>query len=480
MAFTKAPAQSTYSTKPVTFPTKFDNRAGSVSKDIDLLNVFFDRSPNKEEVRAFKRAGLIPYLTVPGTGVRGIYYWEDYNKLVIASGNSIYIYDSNSNALLATLSAVFSTTTGEVGFTEFLYDNNTVVVIATDGTTLGQISSTNVWTATADPDLPTPHLTQPIFLDGYLFLVKVGTADIYNSDLNNPLAYTPGNVISCEMFPDSVLRFAKLNNYLLAFGSASIEYFWDAGNASGSPLQRNDTPVKLVGYLGGFAQNANKIYFVGSSATSTPDVYILEDFKIEPCGDETVRRYLESLTTAQNTNFGNIVSFLGHDFYIMNVSNLTFSMDLKTKDWARFAYKQLNNFSVEYAISIKSNTTYTTAIFITGDTRLLKFSPTAYQDDSVNYTCRWVSTNETYDTMNRKACSKIIVRADRVPGNLMVSVSDDDYQTFSTARAIYLDADQPNATQWGQFRRRAHKFEFTENQPLRVYGIDLDLNMGQN
>ena len=481
MPFTKTPSNDTYSTKGVSFPTELDNRTGNVDKDIDLLNCFFDTSPDKGAVRAFKRAGLLPYLSIGSTNVRGVYYWEDMSRIIVAVGNGLQIYNSDNSGILATISGIFGTTTGEVGFTEFLYDTNTVKVVITDGTTLGTLDFALTWTAGTDPDMPVPHLPQPLFLDGYLFLVKSGTADIYNSNLNDPLMYTAGDFISCEMFPDTVLRFAKLNNYLVAMGSASIEYFWDAANDTGSPLQRNDTPVKLVGYLGGFAQSGNRIFFVGSTSTSTPEVYVLEDFKIDSVSDETVRRYLASLTTGIITNYGNIVSFMGHDFYTMNVGSLTYALDLKAKKWGRFAYQQNGNFACECAVSIKSNTTYTSAVFMNGTTQLLKFSDSTYQDNGVTFTTRFVSTNDDYDTYNRKFCSKLVIKADRtsVDSNISVSVSDDDYQTWSTARIVNLNQQLPSLDRMGYFRKRAHKFEFTDNQPLRVYGIDLNINMGQ-
>ena len=82
-----------------------------------------------------------------------------------------------------TLSNPFSTTSGIVGFCLFLYDDNTSAVIATDGTTLIKIDSSNVVTTCVDADMPV-HIPNPIFLDGYLFVAKADSADIYNSNLN--------------------------------------------------------------------------------------------------------------------------------------------------------------------------------------------------------------------------------------------------------------------------------------------------------
>ena len=73
--------------------------------------------------------------------------------------------------------------------------------------------------------------------NGYTFVVKVGSADIYNSNNDNPMAWTAGDYISTEMLPDTVIRIGKLNNYLIAFGSASIEYFWDARTSQQLPAK---------------------------------------------------------------------------------------------------------------------------------------------------------------------------------------------------------------------------------------------------
>jgi len=480
MAFTKAPENSTYTTKKTQFQDSFDNRNGNITKDIDLLNVFFEINDRKER-RCFKREGLLPYITLVSSNVRGTYYWEDVSRVLVATDNDVTIYNSDTGAVVATLSNIFGTTSGVVGFSEFLYDSNEVKVVITDGTTLGTVDVSNTWVVGSDPDMPVPHLPDPLFLDGYLFLVKAGTADIYNSALNDPLAYTAGEFISCEMFPDTVLKFAKLNNYLVAFGSGSIEYFWDAGNASGSPLQRNDTPVKLVGYLGGYAQSGNKIYFVGNTNTATPEIYVLEDFKIEAVGEETVRRYLESLTTELSSILGNVTSLMGHDFYVMNVGTLTYIMDLKTKKWSRWAYKQNSNFPLATSISVKSNTTYTSAVFFTGDTQLLKFSPTIYQDNGVNFTARVITEKQMYDTYNQKVMHRVVVVGDRpdVNANILLSWSDDDYKTFNTPRTINLNQVMPSTHRLGNFRRRAFKLEFTENAPMRLDGLEVDLNLGQ-
>lgn len=484
MAFNKAPTVSTYQTKPIQLVNEFDNRDGGVTKDLDFQNCFFEIQGSKltgeKKIHVIRREGLSNYIHLISTNVRGVYYWEDENKILVATDNDITIYNSDTTTLLYTLSNIFSTSSGDVGFSEFLYDDNTVKIVSTDGTTLGTITNAGVWAASVSPDIPTPHLPQPVFLDGYLFIVKNGTADIYNSNLNDPLLYTAGDFISCEMFPDTILKVAKLNNYILAFGSASIEYFWDAANLTGSPLQRNDTPVKLVGYLGGFAQSGNQIYFVGSTSTATPDIYVIEDFKITPVSNETTRRYLESLSSNLSTINGNIVSFSGHEFYVMAIGSNTYVLDLKLGSWYRWSFQQQDPFSLEQAISVKSNTTYTSTIYITGQSYLFKFTPTSNTDISVIPTTTIITNRQLFDTYNQKSMNRLIIHGDRpeMDAYIGVSWSDDDYKTWSSVRQINLNQEIPCDYRLGKFRRRAFKLTFTEDSTLRLEGMEAEINIG--
>lgn len=481
MAFTKTPQNDTYQTKPFPLFQALDKRSNSTAYDADYLNCFFEVQQNKQlkdgTAHITKRAGTTTFGdTLPSANVRGVYYWEDQTKIYVAVDNDIVILHASTGATITTLSNVFSTSSGKVGFTEFYYDDTSVKVVVTDGTTLATIDSANTFAASADGDLPAPHIPTPIFLDGYLFLAEADSADIYNSDLNDPLAWTPGNFLSAEMFPDVIVDIAKLNNYLIALGSASIEYFWDAGNASGSPLQRNDTPVKLTGYIGGFAQTGNSIYFVGNNTTGTPCVFRLEDFKMEEVSDPTVRKFLEVPTNLPI--YGAVVSFLGHDFYVLTLSDTSYAMDIKTGLWTRFAHGQETDFPVIFFV--RTNTTDSNAIlYMVERNTLHKFEPTVYQDAGTNFTMQIVTDKEYFESYRNKWMSRLSVWADRVDGDLAVSWTDNDYQTFTTPVNIPLDQDLPSIHRLGRFRRRALKLAFTENLPLRIEAVEVDYNLGQ-
>lgn len=485
MAFSKQPEVNTYQNKEIPLIAQSFGRGSSPSIDVEYLNCFPEYVKSKltqtQDLRLRKRSGSASLVSLVNSITRGIHYWEDQSKLYVAQLGNIYIYNVPAFTLATTLNNVYpTTTTGDVGFTEFLYDDGTVKLVTTDGTTLSTIDSANVVVASSDPDIPTPHIPNPIYLDGYLFLLKTNTADLYNSALNDPLAYTTGDFISSEMFPDRVTKVMKLNNYILVFGSDSIEYYWDAANETGSPLQRNDTPVKLMGLVGGIAQIGNRIYFVGDSNHSEVNVYVLEDFKVNPVGDEYIRRFLTARSSF--SIYSNIVSVDGHDFYVMYIDGYTYALELETNIWHRWSFSGQNYFDIQFTQNCRTATSYTPVFIRVGVGTLYKFDSTLYQDVGATITVSWTTDNQNFESMSNKFMSQLTVDADRTSGSNPLSVqwSDDDYQTFSNAVSIELNQELPRAYRLGRFRRRAFKFTHTANQPLRVRKIDADLNLGTN
>ena len=486
MPYSKTPQQSTYQTKTIDFLASQYNRGVVPTTDIDFLNVYLelrqDKSLGENDYEWVKRPGSTSYIPSVGTSPRGHYYNADFKKYYYVVADTLYVWNVATNTLSTSIAAFFGTSSGDVGFTEYLYDNGTQVVVLTDGTTLKQIDSANVVTTCVDPDLPVPHQPYPIFLDGYLFVLKTGTGDLYNSDLNNPMQWTAGAFISCEILPDQAIRPIKLNNYIAVFGTNSIEYFWDAGNSTGTPLQRNDTPVKFNGYLGGYAQWGNKVYFVGNNVEGQPSVFSLEDLKMDEVAGATLTRYLANLTQTYSTYRGSIVCTAGHVFYVLNAGSYTFVGDLTTKQWFRWAYQQNSGMALSGAVNIKTADTYRCLFYRDVDSTIYQFSPLVYQDMGVNYTCQLVTENEQFDTYNQKTMSRLTLWADKPTSSAtaLISWSDDDYQTFSSPVPLELYQERPSINRLGRFRKRAFKLSFTQNQPMRFRGIEVNINMGQN
>ncbi len=478
--------RGSYQTHRVQFLREITSRTDNTSlKDEDFLNCVFEPVKNRalDDNRHFimKRAGSTQLLpSVTAAEVRGMHFWDDEDKLLYCVNDDIYIYDFDT-LTTTTLTNLFSTTSGIVGFGEYLYDSGVAVMIATDGNRLYKIDNTNVATECVDADMPVPHIPSPVFLDGYLFLAKANSADVYNSDLNDPMAWTPGNFISAEMRADLVVNIAILNNYLVVFGSDSIEYFWDAANASGSPLQRNDTPIKINRYIGGYTQYGNDIYYIGEADAGQPEMFRLRDFKIDSMSSNTVTRYLNTVSDSTSTWKAAVLSLQGHAIYILNAGNTTYVCDLESKFWCRWAFQQQSGFPVVCAVRVTTPTIRKACFALEGnDSTLYVMDDTLYRDNGTNFTYRIVTEAADFGTLNRKFMSRFSLIGDRTTSDSYVSVSwsDDDYQTYSTPVSLNMNQDLPCVYRLGQFRQRIFKLEYIDNYPFRLQRYEVDINRG--
>jgi hypothetical protein len=489
VAFSKQPDIATYKTQMIPLVREYNSRSTGISKDVDFQNVVFEHTKNrasKEDYVDIKtRPGIAAFsATLQSTVVRGFYYWKAQGAFYVWVDNDIKIINESTGAISATVSNVLSTSTGDVGVTEFLYDSGAVKLVFTDGVDICTIDSANTVVTSADADRPTPLLPTIVFLDGYLFCVDSQTQDIINSNLNDPLAFTAGDFISAEMVPDTMLGIAKLNNYLIAFGVNSIEYFWDAANATGSPLQRNDTPVKFNGLLNdnSIAVHGNKLYFSGVQREGSPGVYVLEDFKIKELGDDSLRRQL--LANATFASFAAaIVSTLGHDYYVLSAGVYTYAIDLDQPElWTRWAGAGLTNLSILFASNTIAASTYKTVIYIVGDQVLKQLDNTITTDMGTSYTMTIVTGMDNFDSYNQKVINRLTVVGDRPTADTTLSISwtDNDYQSYQTAQTVNLNQELPCIYQCGPFRRRAHKITCSPTVPFRLRGLEVDINLGNS
>jgi len=490
LPYTKTPTMDTYSSDRVQLFREVAQRdGGQLGKDEDYLNVFMEtvKQSKAGDQRHFlmKRCGTSQVVaSVASSDVRGMHYWADQGKLYYCVGRNVYVYNVNTDVSV-TLSNVFVSSTGEVGFTEFLYIDGTTKIVATDGTAVTgivTIDSANTVVTSSDADLPA-HLPYPIFLDGYLFICKSNSADLYNSDQDDPLAWTAGTFISAEMEPDLVVRVAKLNNYIIVFGKESIEYFWDAANAApDSPLQRNDTPVKVNSYLTGFSIYGNSVYFIGQDMNGQPDVFVLKDFKIESIGTPSISRYLNVAGDTISSWQGSIVSIQGHTFYVINAgSSKTWVIDVDTSLITRWAFKTNTTFDIRKTSSVTSSSQSRSFFALDdGTSTIYRFNESAYQDDGVNYTVVITTEASDFGTLNRKSMGRASLICDRpeVDSSVTLYWSDDDYRSFSSGVSINLNQDLPSANRLGNFRQRIFKITYTDSYPLRIQDLEVDINKG--
>lgn len=470
---------ATYHTDRVPLVGNPEQRSGGSTKDQQFVNFYptLIESPvsGSKSYRLEQRPGLVYNLsTAAGVG-RGTYYYNGSIFSVI--DNQLY---RNGSAI-----QTLATSTGTVGFQEFAGTLKYLIVL--DGTSGWAISTTNVVTQITDADFPSPHVVQSAYMDGYLFVASANTDDIYNCDLEDVFTWTVGNFITAETFPDTISALCRQNNYVVALGTQTIEYFYDTGTFPGTPLARNASALHQIGIAAAstLVQSEEQVIFVGQTAEGGRTVWLMNGFNPVEIGIEPVRKSLDAEGTSITTAKAFCVRCGGHRFYVVNLTSTSWVYDFDERMWHQWAnYDGTAKFNCDYASD------YTTGSPILQDraTGYIYTLTSGISTDATgvattaNITSTAISSKLDYGNMNQKFMSRLSLVCDVPNGNNSTSCtiywSDDDYQTWSTGRTLTISDTMPNITQLGMFRRRAFKLVYSQPYPLLLEGFEVDINAG--
>lgn len=499
MAYTNAPQNQTYKTETIKFDDTTTYRSGNLAtvRDSSIVNLFYDRvsQENKSrEVFLKKRPGLKATTynltkTLSTDDLRGYYYDVPSNRFYWAVNNKVYSVTPDVGASIRTVQTLV-TSSGYVGFCEFLQaSTGKRFVIFSDGTDLW-VDDYAITTCTevVAADMPTPHVPQPVQLDGYVFLADANTNDIYNSNNDDPTLWTAGDYISAEHSGDYVIKLATARNYVVAFGNKSMEMFWNAAEISGSPMKRNDSGFKAIGYVTGLINVQDVLYFVGQEANKAVGVYKLDGFKLDRISDEVVDRSLQVITDTVNDKAevnlerdGYCISVDGHTFYCLVTPQTTWMYDVDEKFWYEWKNTSDTGLDIQAAWGMYDGGQY---VAIGDETYISMLTPALYRDFGANYTCTYITTNQHFGTLNYKYCSRAHLNCDRQvatgTSSLILSWSDDDWANTTGTSTINVFSESPYIYRQGRFRRRSYKLTYADNYPLRMKQLDLDLNVGSH
>ena len=496
----------TEQTKQVALVYEWENRLQSDfspvpdPKQTVAQNIFYEivsnQSTGETYYNVIKRDGYTTEFT-QGANVLGIYYWQEVNRLIVVTSTEIVLYNVTTGvATTTTPTASFASANAQffgVNFTEFLFEDGTVnLVIASDGV-IGMLQPSGSWNPITDPDLPSQFNAYPVFLDGYLFISGYD-GNIYNSNLNDPYNWTASNFISAESYADRTWAIARAGNYIVALGTTSTEFFYNAANPTGTPLARVDGATQEIGYIQGLVNTDNALYFVGRSSRGAPSVYTIRGLKISEVGTPTVRRWLGTTSISKNSR-GHLVNMSGHRFYVVsqNRDNLeptqTYMLDLDNNMWSSLVLREDDEgpFIFSSTTVFQNNVTdlYAQALtfFSEYNTLTVKaFRPEAYNDDTTtNFTCQFTTRPMDFGNYRVKFMSRLLFYTDQTATSSVMNVSwsDDDLQTFSTPRPVDLSYVYQPLYACGSFRKRAFKITYTDNFHMRWKSIEVDYNQGQ-
>lgn len=513
MAFSRTPTMDTYSSQQI--PVVWDLALNSVSTTTDynfisgLTNLVpYKKVDDESNLYAETRYGLVTSAVVTGSTKvsRGSYVWEKspteiYYFVVVLDGTANTVYSSTDGTTWTAVNTFTEDRTAPCRFTEFISSASVKSLVMVTGLKGFVFTSNAAGTEITDVDFPTPHVPFPVFLDGYLFLAKRDTGDIYNSNLDNPALWTAGDFISSEIYPDDIKALLKIENYILAVGTEGSEFFYDAANSTASPLARITGASLPIGTLhpDSIASSLDKATFLATTNDGGTALAVIQGRNYDLIPAEVLlhifTNQVKNGTISSTGSRGAYLRMQGELFYIFNFSgdtntanptSYTFMYSFTTKKWVRLVTETSNRYP---AFFINQGNTQNLLSFVCGHTAGGVFFGTTsagYPNDvffSITYEIRQEALipPQTFGTLNRKAMGRAglfyINFTDLIGASL--SWSDDNCQTFSTARdfAGTMAGGFPFLTQLGMFRSRAFKIALDGNSS-QVYYLECDINKG--
>ncbi len=452
------------------------NRDGSsVTKDQIYYNVMPYSMKNEvtetKKVWLEKRGGFAAEITVDaGGGVgRGIFYWAETDTVYSVIDDKVYANTASIHTL--------ATATGTCWFEE--YKGTEHLLILCDGTDMLTIDTSNTVTDISDADLPTGPIT-PVFFDSYIFVAKSGTPEIYNSNVDDPELWDAGDFLSAEQYADDIVSLIRQVNYVVAFGATSVEFFFDAENVSGSPLERNEGISLKVGLAARdtVQQMDRRIIWVAQTANGDPSVWMFEGLTASEVSTEFVNRMLKNEAASLANATAWLCRHKGHVLYVLNLTSRTLVYDVDEQMWFDWSINSSGSHAVLPFKYATEGADHKTLVLHNTDGKIYLLNPVTHTDDAGAILVEIITDKVDFGTNNWKQQLEFVLVGDiQSTGTVTLSWTDDDYQTYRDSRSLSMSAGRAYTKAGGIFRRRAYKLLHSTNAAFRVEAVELSYQL---
>lgn len=188
-------------------------------------------------------------------------------------------------------------------------------------------------------------------LRGRYIFAQEGTDTFWISDLEDeskPDLIAPA--YRAESQPDGILAVREWNDYLLTFGSSTVEYYRLTGN-SNQVFQSQPSYMLQVGIAGRFAVTSflNTFAFITNASSGKFQVALMGQGNYQIISDAHIDKVLAEYTSEQlNQVFIESVKFDDHDLLIIHLPNETLIFDAMSKMWGQIKTGKDTHRAVDY------------------------------------------------------------------------------------------------------------------------------------
>lgn len=327
------------------------------------------------------------------------------------------------------------------------------------------------WTEISDSDFTTlAHQGKMEFLNGRGHILARNNR-IYSSDLDTLADWSASTFITKQVTQDIGTGLAKLGDKIIAFGTSTMEVFRDVGNATGSPLEALPTlaadygleSTVVTGQRHYTAELDGRLYWVGNHPKG---VYAFNGQRVEKVSSLAVDKIL---TERQYYHVG-ITAFQGQ-----HAISILLDLPSASTQRALLFFPQWNDwFEWHSTVFIPQACSRVGDVFLgvgSNQHKLYTMSTTSdnWQDAGTNYTWQvQFRLPQDGNFIKRMAMAGVIGDKATSTQNITIEFSDDDGQTWSTARNIDLASLKKCIYHCGGFSQRMVRLTYTGSAGLRL------------
>jgi hypothetical protein len=379
---------------------------------------------------------------------------------------------------LATDSDTYAATKGNTFYNPMLYRsvaNGTGVFTFTEcGSTSRMLAfgdGDDLWLMGTDwnmwPVLETSAANVPAvcYLDGYLVVMDSNGQIDHSEPLTN-FDWPPENTINAESWADDGKYLCRHNNYLLAIGERSMEFFYDAANTTGSAFSRVDGAMQKLGAA--HSRVCGELRGAVAFMSYPSAIYMVMETKPKRISTGPVERLLAGVTMTDAWAYG--FEMDGHSFFmfIFPTSNISLCYDASAEAWHQATDSAGNYYKVINSVEFNG------IVYGQHLTDGYVYKLSGSQDNAVSYPMLVRTAYGDLGISERKRCRAMSLQGDLKSGEtLSLRYTDDDFTTWSAARSIGVSA---RGKTWalGQFYRRAWEISYTGAYDVRLFEVDIE------
>lgn len=444
-------------------------------------------------------------LTADARG-RGVFFWSENSILYIVNNDNLY--KSNQGA------SISSGLTAGTKRVYFFPIGGKIILTDPENDEAWSVTTGDTVAAVSDGDFPTTLAGGGAVLNNALYVMDAAGV-VYGSDDGDGTSWNALNFITAARDPDGGIYLAKHHDNLVAMGPATLEFFYDAGNATGSPLSRRQDVTYNIG--NGLAESTweigDRLYWVGVDAAGALEVYTLENFSPRKISVPTLDSMITQAVVKDNyTIIGSGFSAAGHDYYIMTfittpsditpettliyddtvglwyiwLTTINDITQLPLVNWTKrdgvttqFGQGQLSNGDL---ISLNDNLnpqdTLLASLYVVDDYVVDGYVQSAAADGTP---IALTSRTGMFDggTNKYKYPESIRFVGDKTPSSqtLTLKWADENNSSFNTGRSQDMSINSKEH-RLGRFQRRNHQIEYSGTDDIWIEGLELPLEVG--